>query len=278
MLPDHDSPNLSLAKSSEGIWMSGDSHQVDYPDEGNEGCMQLEERSFWFRHRNRVIIETLKRFSSEEIFYDVGGGNGFVAAGIQEAGFPVALVEPGIVGAQNAKKRGVEHVICSTLNGAKFQPESLPAVGIFDVLEHVEDHIGFLSEIWSYLKKDGHIFVTVPAYNWLWSEEDKYAGHHRRYTLFRLKEALHLSGFFVEYQTYFFWFLPAPILFFRTIPSLLWKRETGQLVQYQKEHNLASKGLGTRIVDYILNKELSAISKGYSIPFGGSCLVVAKKL
>ena len=35
---------------------------ISYPEEGNEACFQIEDQSFWFRHRNDCIRELVRHF------------------------------------------------------------------------------------------------------------------------------------------------------------------------------------------------------------------------
>ena len=69
--------------------------------------LELEDFSFWFKHRSNRIIELVKKLSVNEIFFDVGGGNGFVSLGLQQGGINVALLEPGVSGVINAKKKEI---------------------------------------------------------------------------------------------------------------------------------------------------------------------------
>ena len=69
--------------------------KISYPDEANEMCFRIEENSFWFRHRNNCIIEVVKQFPPKGIFFDIGGGNGFVAKELEKNGIETVLVEPG---------------------------------------------------------------------------------------------------------------------------------------------------------------------------------------
>ena len=78
-----------------GIWYTSSAKTVSYPGEGNALCFQLEDSSFWFRHRNDCILAAAERFSPLEPFFDIGGGNGFVSAALQHAGREVVLIEPG---------------------------------------------------------------------------------------------------------------------------------------------------------------------------------------
>lgn len=53
---------------------------------------------------------------------------------------------------------------------------------MMDVLEHIKDDAGILNEASHHLAPHGHIFITVPAFNWLFSAHDRFLGHYRRYT------------------------------------------------------------------------------------------------
>ncbi|HEX3866389.1 MAG TPA: hypothetical protein VHV78_06525, partial [Gemmatimonadaceae bacterium] len=85
-----------LSRGPDSIWIGDDSTKLSYPDHGNQMCFQVEDTSFWFRHRNRCIVEMLRRLPPSGTVFDVGGGNGFVTAGLLKAGFDSILVEPGV--------------------------------------------------------------------------------------------------------------------------------------------------------------------------------------
>jgi SAM-dependent methyltransferase len=206
-----------------GIGYSSDRERISYPEEGNEACFEVEDRSFWFRHRNACIVEMVRIFPprGKGPIFDVGGGNGFVAKGLMDAGWDVVLVEPGPSGASNAKKRGVEHVVCGTTHSAGFQAGSLPAIGVFDVVEHIEDDLGFLRHLWDLLEPGGMLYLTVPAYNFLWSHEDVDAGHFRRYSLRQIEQKLVHACFEMTHSTYIFQWLVVPVGLFRVLPYRL---------------------------------------------------------
>jgi len=144
------------------------------------------------------------------------------------------------------------------------------------VVEHIEKDKDFLLEINHYLTVDGILLITVPAYNFLWSNEDTDAGHFRRYTLRNLKKKLNEAGFKTIYSTYIFSFLILPVFVFRTLPSFLRIAKSG-MEKYKKEHNVSGKGLVSKLLTNLLYYEMKQIRKNRKIPFGGSCLIVAKK-
>lgn len=255
----------------DGIWHSRAKKNISYPNEGNDGCFQIEDNSFWFRHRNNCIAELIKRFSPGNAFFDIGGGNGFVAKGIQGLGIDTFLVEPGEGGCVNGRKRGVKNVICSTLEDAGFEENSLPALGAFDVVEHIESDVAILNSFNRFLKKDGLCFITVPAYRFIWSNDDDYAGHYNRYTLKELNGKLESAGFDILYSSYLFSILPLTIFFFRSIPSRI-KGKNYKMEAAKDDHNRE-----IAVLNKIWDWEFNRVKAGKSVPFGSSCLVVAKK-
>lgn len=263
--------NVAL-NTDDGIWYSKTKRKVSYPDNGNDACFEIEDNSFWFQHRNNCIIATIKKYCPGEIFFDVGGGNGFVSKRLENSGISTILVEPGN-GVINAKRRGLKNILNSTLEDAKFKKQSISAIGVFDVIEHIPNDTEFLKSLFAYMKESGLLFITMPAYSFLWSNDDKYAGHYRRYTLKSIKKKLTDIGFCIKYSTYFFSFLPLPIFFLKTIPSIINKKGKGNSNKATKDHNKGKKSF----IQKVLKTELAAIQNRRTIPFGSSCLVIASK-
>jgi SAM-dependent methyltransferase len=270
-------PRLQLGE--DGIFYAAGSEAISYPEEGNEACFQIEDQSFWFRHRNDCIRELVRSFppKGNGPIFDVGGGNGFVAKGLMDSGWEVVLVEPGPSGARNAKKRGLKHVICGTTHSAGFKNGSLPAIGFFDVVEHIEDDIGFLRHLWDLLELGGILYLTVPAFNFLWSHEDVNAGHFRRYTLGEMEKKLLKAGLEPVFETYIFGFLPLPVFLFRTLSyrlGVVGKNIAGKEV---KSDHSQKQGLLGAMMARSFASELNRIRAAKSLAFGGSCMVAARK-
>jgi 2-polyprenyl-3-methyl-5-hydroxy-6-metoxy-1,4-benzoquinol methylase len=268
----------NIKKGSKGIYYSKSESDVSYPDKGNDHCMQIEEDSFWFKHRNDIISVSVKKHSSDKVFFDIGGGNGFVAKRLQDDLISTVLVEPGKLGAINSHKRGIKNILCSTLEDAGFLDNSVDTVGLFDVVEHIKDDISFLTNINKYMKNDGYLYITVPAFNFLWSNEDNDAGHFKRYTTTEINKVLKKSGFKIVQSTYIFSILPIPVFLFRSIPSRLGlNKNSSKLEKHQNEHK-QKKGLVNNILQRIWKWELSRVENDKKIRIGGSCFVIAKKV
>lgn len=265
-----------LQAGPDGIWMARSAEVVSYPEGGNANCLALEEESFWFPHRNHCIEALLGHYPPAGMLFDIGGGNGYVAAGLNRAGFATALLEPGWDGVRNARSRGVQPLIWATLEAAQFHPRVLPAAGLFDVVEHIQDDAGFLAIIQNILVPGGRLYVTVPAFQWLWSAVDEYSGHARRYTRASLHRLLEQVGFQVEYSSYLFPLLPLPMLFQRLLPVALGLREVNDWGGYHSEHAPRSGPVGA-LLTRLLAWELAQVRRGRVLPFGSSVVAVARK-
>lgn len=259
-------------RRADGIWYAPEREPVSYPEVGNADCFELEDRSFWFAHRGDCLAAVMRRFPPAGTLFDIGGGNGFVARTLIDAGFPTVLVEPGEAGARNARQRGLPDVICATLAAARFHSGTMPAVGLFDVLEHVERDADFLAEVHRCLVPRGRLYLTMPAYSWLWSDADAEAGHFRRCTLTGWQKRVEAAGFAPLFASYFFSLLPLPLFFRRVLPSHFGHHALPQK-NFARDHEPRARGF----TDRIWGAELRRLENGRAIPFGSSCLLVVEK-
>lgn len=175
---------------------------VPYPDAGHDSCCDRGSESFWFDDRNRCIAALMARFPPDRslLFAHFGGGNGYVAAMIQQLGYRTVLFEPGAKGTQHARTRGLTELMHASTMDLEIQPGSLDAIGLFDVLEHIEDASTALRNLRPALADGGRVYAIVPADMLLWSMIDEEAGHFRRYTRARLGELFRGCGFNIDLQ------------------------------------------------------------------------------
>jgi len=265
-----------LRKVDEGFWVSdAEPTGLSYAPDGHEWCYSVEERSYWFLHRNEIIASVVARYAPGETLYDVGGGTGFVSLALQRAGLESVLVEPGPLGVEHARARGLRFVVRSTFHDARFRPASVGAFGLFDVLEHIEHDAGLIGSLREGLRPGGLLFLTVPAFPALWSAEDQHVGHFRRYRLGALSRLALESGLDVVFASYFFWPLAPAVLLARAIPSRLALRRPSRAVS-RHEHTLPS-GWPGRLMARALAWEGRRIGTSKRMPFGSSCLLVARR-
>lgn len=263
----------NIVPSKDGIWRTPGNSAVSYPEGGHDTCFGVEDTSFWFAHRNRCIAAVVSRFPPPPglPIVDVGGGNGYVAKMLHGLGHRTILVEPGDSGVRNARGRGLPELVQASTEDLDFVPESVGAIGLFDVVEHIPDDVAAIRSFHRLLAPQGRIYATVPAHAWLWSSADDHAGHQRRYTKRSISELFLDCGFTPDFASYYFWPLPAPMLLKRVfLERLAGTRDNA--ARAKSEHGAAS-----RWADRMLSWEESRLRQGRTIPVGASCIVAATK-
>ncbi len=75
---------------------------------------------------------------------------------------------------------------------------------LMDVLEHVDDDVALLSDVSSNLASGTPFFVTVPAFQFLWSAHDEFLEHRRRYTAQSLRRTLEGANLKIESIRYYY--------------------------------------------------------------------------
>lgn len=263
-----------FAVTDDGVMHCGSSPMLDYPEEARDYFAALEERSFWFRHRNQALQLMLERYCSEKTIWDVGAGNGYQSAWFQAAGYRMIALEPSMAGCRHAARRGVKTVICASLEELALPEKSVPTLFLLDVLEHIADPISLLTECRRVLKPGGHLMLTVPAFPLLWTSTDDYACHHRRYTRRSLSKELTAAQFHAEYFSGLFSLFTLPTFFLRAIPWRLAGRRMSR-ISHKDYDVLGMSGVRGRVLDVLLARELARLRDGKHQRLGTSLLAVA---
>ena len=147
-------------------------------------------------------------------------------------------------------------------------------VGAFDVLEHIDNDAGALSELRRVLKPGGGIIVTVPQHRWLWSPADDYGHHQRRYSRAELMSGVSTAGFSITMVTSFVT-LQLPAMMLSRLSSRL-RRHGVDNFDPRAEFEIPS--FIDRTFEVLADAERHAIARGLSLPFGGSLLIVGQRI
>ena len=235
--------------------------------------VQLEEGSFWFRSRNRLIIWAMGKYCSEfKSFIEVGCGTGYVLSAIADT-FPESRLHGSEIFTTGLAFAAARQ---STINFVQMDARHIPfadefdAIGAFDVLEHIHEDEQVLAQMHESLKSGGVILLTVPQHAWMWSAVDDYACHVRRYSANDLHNKIEAAGFEILRSTSF-------------VSSLLPAMWISRLLQKGTAENFDVTGEFripiwlNCLMEYILNAEVFMIRSGLNFPLGGTRLVVAKK-
>jgi SAM-dependent methyltransferase len=169
-----------------------------------------EDRHFWFGARNAVIAVLARQIdaglSPGYRALEVGCGTGNTLQVL------VAACRRGVLIGMDFQREGLalardrvrSPLVQADVCRAPFSPSvKFALIGMFDVLEHIDDDRRVLAAAREWLAPGGALFLTVPAAPELWSAFDVAARHCRRYTRDQLQDKLQEAGFSVEYVSPF---------------------------------------------------------------------------
>ncbi len=221
----------------------------------------LEGSHWWFRGRRAVIGALLGRVELPDSprLLDAGCGTGFnlTVFGYQDA----CGVDPAAEAVAFCHRRGLRGVRQAGLDDLPFADDSFDLLMACDVIEHVNDDVGALVELRRVASAGAVLLLTVPAYQWMWSEHDVQLHHVRRYTLPQLRESAVRAGWEMIHGTYFnFLLLP-----------LAAALRLGPLRSKQGHTDLDKTPPGlNRMLELPLRIEAAAIAHGARLPAGVS--------
>lgn len=245
-----------------------------------ERIAAAEDRSFWFRARNRLIVQIVRDLPlSGDRVLEVGCGTGYVLRALaHECGLPLAH-ECGLqVTGSELFQEGLEQARLRVPDAERVQldarempyEEEFDLAGAFDVIEHVEDDVGVLRGMHRALRPGGYLMLTVPQHRWLWSAADDHAHHVRRYRRWELVDRVRAVGF-------------EPVRATSFVTSLLplmaisrWRQRISKK-PYDPIDELVPAEPANRILERVLTVECALIRRGADLPVGGSLALVARR-
>lgn len=231
-----------------------------------EDIKNHERNHWWFKARRKIINASLKELNlpkNIEIL-EVGCGTG---------GNLDMLSNFGNINAMEMEEYAVNYAKIKYPNTKKGSlPYNIPfekkfdLICMFDVLEHIEEDEKSMEVLKKHLKHNGHIIITVPAYQWLYGTHDKFLHHKRRYSINNLKKVL--KNYSIIKKTYFNTLLFPLVLLSRLIDKLPFNKDKS--IGY----GIPNKFLNNLL--YIIFKlEKFFINKIY-LPFGSSIMIIVK--
>lgn len=238
-----------------------------------KNLFDLESNHFWFLSRNQLIMWFLTNyFPLSRSMLEIGCGTGFVLSGIERE-FPHLVLSGSeiFLDALPYAKERVNRAKLFQMDARQIPYENeFDVIGVFDVLEHIEEDSLVLEQMYQACKPGGGIVITVPQHEWLWSYADEYACHKRRYTRKVLNDKVKKAGFEVIRSTSFVSLL-LPLMFLSRF-----KTQSKESYNTNKEMNIGR--LTNKLLEGIMFVERMIIKSGISMPAGGSLLLIAKKV
>jgi len=229
------------------------------------------EKDWWFVGRRKIILAILEQYlgsRSDLKILDVGCGEGDTSLSLSQFGTVYGL-DFNAPFLRMAQDRGLHNVVLGSAFELPFLREAFDLITILDVIEHIQDDVGVLLALKKVLKKDGIIFVSVPAFQFLWSEHDIAISHVKRYNNKELSKTLIKAGLKSERSTYAI-SLPFPLVVIYKVLTRFKKSK-----QPPQTTHLALPKIINNFLMQVLSLE-SKIIRNRNLAFGISLMSITK--
>lgn len=230
-----------------------------------------EGENWWFVGRRKIVSDFIMKYSKMDHnlkILDAGSGTGKTTNYLKQIG-DVYGIERSFTGVMHCNKLRLK-VVQGHLNHLPFTTNTFDIITMLDVLEHIENDLEILQKLKPLLKPNGKLIITVPAYQYLWTEHDVALSHFRRYTVKTLENVLKKADFQISRTSYFFTIL-FPLIF---LTKILLK------IKKPKNDSQSHSQQFPEIIDNFLQKIIlfeSKILKKINFSFGASIICVAHK-
>jgi len=231
---------------------------------------ELESQHWWFRARREILTSLIWQYLPQGKILDVGCGTGFFLEAFKTESaskYEAWGIDIAAIAVQVCHYKGLTQVTQGILEKNSLPEHDFDLVMFLDMIEHLDHDLPTLLMAKHYLKPQGQILITVPAYQFLWSAHDEIHQHKRRYTKKKLTELLHQAGYEIVFVSYFNTFLFPLIAIARLIGN------------FSQRHHSSDAKLPSTVVNNLLYQvfklEKNLLSQ-ISLPFGVSIVCLAK--
>lgn len=209
----------------------------------------------------RILQPALNGYAEPVHALDIGCGDGYIAQSIFGADGPFKGVVDGVDVLLTKEKLATMpippgfqyHSTFDEIAGKRFN-----LALALDVLEHQKDDNAFIAEIFGkWLSPGGKALITVPAFDNMFSNHDRFLGHYRRYSLGALELVINQAPCRIISKGYLF----ASLLPVKVI-SLAVERITGRERRWAEQYAVGSwRGgeLATSIVAGAMDMDNAAL-------------------
>lgn len=153
----------------------------------------IEENHWWFVGKRLLLRSLLGAGRSGRFMLDLGCGTGGILRDWSDE-CPCAGVDRSRLALRICASHGFRTLVQADLLRLPFEPGSFDTVVMMDVIEHLDDDVGFLRQAAQLCEPGGRVVVSVPAFQFLWSRHDETFQHKRRYSAGQLRRVMIEAG------------------------------------------------------------------------------------
>jgi len=251
--------------------------------------LYLKEQDYWWHVGKRAIVYALLEkylppgAPQTRRALDLGCGTGHNLESLARYAVPVGH-DSSAEALGFCRRGGHQRLVQATR--LPFAAHAFDIVTALDVIEHLDDDLGTLQDLYRVVRPGGLLIISVPAYRVLWSYWDQILGHRRRYTTASLRRVVRQAGWRVRKVSYsnLAIFLPAVAL--RAIKGLRHRRDQVAMPASDGAEHMEAGGpetdflavpgwLNGLMIGYYRGE--SRVLRDVNLPFGLSVVCVAQK-
>ena len=234
---------------------------------------QIEDYHWWNVSRRDIILKLLNPLISDGMkILDIGCSNGSLINKINSnKNLEIHGIDISSKAIKYSKNKGLQNTQVMDADKLKYGDKEFDIIIASDVLEHIENDNDALLEWKRVLKDNGFAIIFVPAIMALWSHNDIYSEHFRRYEKSQFRRRLINSGFNIERSSYWNFTLFIPIFIFRRLQRILSSKNNEYKSELKESNPIINKLL--TIVLFFENRILNKIN----FPIGVSLFAICKK-
>jgi ubiquinone/menaquinone biosynthesis C-methylase UbiE len=238
-------------------------------EEQHYQSMKELQESWWYEGRRdlyKIFVKKIKLNKNPKIL-DIGCGTGDNIILLSKFGecYGIDFSNKAV---KYCKEKGLKKVYIADALDTKFKSNNFDLVTAFDVMEHIKNDKGFIREIKRILKPSGYAIISVPAFDFLWNENDKLSQHNKRYTKRSIKKLVDKDFDIVKIS---YW---NSTIFFPVMLYCFYER----FKKSKKRTNNLNKipKFMDKILRYVIKIENILVEKA-NMPFGVSLFLIIRK-
>ncbi len=236
---------------------------------------EVEDNHWWYVGNHEIFVQLLQKHNilQDDIeVLDAGCGTGKWLEILKSLN---RISETGIdyqeIALDYAKTRGNLNLKIGDINKPLFPEASFNLITSFDVIcnTNVNDPLA-LQHFHNWLKKDGYVLTTVPAYQFLLSKHDAMVHQNKRYRKKQVRKLMEENGFEIVSLSYCVCLLFPMALIKRTLDKLFSSKDTDH-----NEVKMPGKLMNSLFLSVMRFEKF--LFRFTTMSFGLSVLVLARK-
>lgn len=165
---------------------------------------RIEDTHWWFRGRREIFTRLLAPIANGRRLdiFDIGFGTGAMLSYLSRFGSVIGM-DMSAEAIRFARTRCDRPMVRGSITHVPLADGSVDLVTAFDIIEHVDDDGAAIAELARVCRPGGHVLLTVPAFRFLWGNQDVISHHLRRYTLEEIGARVRAAGLVPRRLSYF---------------------------------------------------------------------------